>query len=203
MGPANTKSKLVKHISQHDRLQKRSPPIVAGKIIWGIGIGWVMLRLRRWAHAPLGLLDLRQPHWRRPEPAGYRDSARALAQWVASACRASGLVVEACVLRVSPWKSRSPLRPPDGGSSNRPWRVWSQRRPAQWLCAGYIGSISEAAVITLQTAHDGRATREKSANAARKQQRSTSQPGRSRIQRTSQVDYGIMSSRFESDHLVQ
>lgn len=50
-GPANTKSKLVKYISQHDP---------------------------------------------------YRDSARALAQWIASACRASGLVVEACVLRVSP-----------------------------------------------------------------------------------------------------
>jgi monovalent cation/hydrogen antiporter len=26
--------------------------IVAGEIIWGIGVGWVMLRLRRWVHDP-------------------------------------------------------------------------------------------------------------------------------------------------------
>src|SRR5262249_56204498 len=24
--------------------------IVAGEIVWGIGVGWLMLRLRRWAH---------------------------------------------------------------------------------------------------------------------------------------------------------
>src|SRR6202047_865061 len=26
--------------------------IVAGEILWGIGVGWLMLRLRRWAHDP-------------------------------------------------------------------------------------------------------------------------------------------------------
>jgi CPA1 family monovalent cation:H+ antiporter len=26
--------------------------IVAGEIIWGIGVGWLMLRLRRWVHDP-------------------------------------------------------------------------------------------------------------------------------------------------------
>src|SRR5882724_9938911 len=26
--------------------------IVAGEILWGIGVGWVMLRLRRWVHDP-------------------------------------------------------------------------------------------------------------------------------------------------------
>ena len=26
--------------------------IIAGEIIWGIGVGWVMLRLRRWVHEP-------------------------------------------------------------------------------------------------------------------------------------------------------
>ena len=26
--------------------------IVAGEIVWGIGVGWLMLRLRRWAHDP-------------------------------------------------------------------------------------------------------------------------------------------------------
>src|SRR2546421_10634330 len=26
--------------------------IVGGEILWGIGVGWLMLRLRRWAHDP-------------------------------------------------------------------------------------------------------------------------------------------------------
>ena len=26
--------------------------IIAGEILWGIGVGWVMLRLRRWAADP-------------------------------------------------------------------------------------------------------------------------------------------------------
>ena len=28
------------------------PPFVAGEILWGIGVGWVMLRLRRWVRDP-------------------------------------------------------------------------------------------------------------------------------------------------------
>jgi hypothetical protein len=127
-------------------------------------------------------------HRRRAEPAGYRDSARALAQWIASACQASGLVVEACVLGVSSWKSRSPLR----AARRRLVRtvldasgLSADQHNARWLCAGYIGSISGCGDYAANRAHDGRATREKSANAARKQQCPTSQPGRSRIQRTS------------------
>ena len=27
--------------------------IVAGEILWGIGVGWLMLRLRRWVNDPL------------------------------------------------------------------------------------------------------------------------------------------------------
>lgn len=84
---------------------------------------------------------------------------------------------------------------PTAARPNRPWRVWSQRRPAQWLCAGYIGSISGCSDYAANRAHDGRPTREKSANAARKQQCPTSQPRRSRIQRTSRFDYGIMRKR--------
>ena len=32
--------------------------IVAGEIIWGVGVGWLMLRLRRWVNEPLAEIVL-------------------------------------------------------------------------------------------------------------------------------------------------
>jgi hypothetical protein len=111
MGPANTKSKLVKYISQHDP---------------------------------------------------YRDSARALAQWIASACRASGLVVKrACCGS----RHRNHVRLAAAGRRLIRTVLGASGLSADQHngCARAISALSQAAVITLQTARTTVARRAKKA----------------------------------------